>query len=225
MKKTLIIGALLFITHLAVAETWKITSLEWPPYSGASLPGGGTSIVKLREVLKKQNISLEVEFYPWERAQDYAKKPGYLGYFPSWPEEVTTGFVGSKAVDSSHVGVLSSTKKTFTWESLDSMFSSKRVGLVSSYVYPKDIEAAKAKYSGNVDSSPDEAILMKKLSSGRIDAALTDPAVMLHVAKEKGVSNIVVVKDSLEEKALVVSVFDGNNNQQRLETLNKLIGN
>jgi polar amino acid transport system substrate-binding protein len=179
--------------------------------------------MKLRDVLKTQNISLEVEFYPWERAQSYSKKPGYLGYFPSWPEEVSEGFIGSKAVDSSRIGVLTSSKKPISWSSVNALFQGNKVGLVGSYVYPQAIETAKSAHRGNVDISPDEMILMKKLSTGRIDAALTDPAVMMHLANENGISNIVALKDNLEEKPLVVSVYNGNNNKQKLELLNKLL--
>jgi polar amino acid transport system substrate-binding protein len=30
----------------------KLTSLEWPPYSGAALPGGGLTVAVLRTALK-----------------------------------------------------------------------------------------------------------------------------------------------------------------------------
>lgn len=223
MKKLISFIALLFFASFTFAETWKVTSLEWPPYSGKALPGGGTSVIKLREALAKQNITLEVEFYPWARAKEYAKKPGYLGFFPAWPEEAVDGFTPSAGVDSSRVGVLSSTAKNFSWSSVDALFSGKKVGLVNSYVYPAEIEAAKKTYPRSIDQSPDEMVLMKKLSSGRIDAALTDPAVMLYLAQQNKVSNIVIVKKTLEEKPLVVAVWNSAEHKQRLEQLNQLL--
>ena len=57
----------------------KITSLEWPPYSGADLELNGTAINKLARILMKYNTGLAVEFYPWERAVIVSKSIDYEG--------------------------------------------------------------------------------------------------------------------------------------------------
>ncbi len=49
------------------AEVWRITSLNWQPYSGDDLPHRGSAITLLSKVLETEGIILEVEFYPWSR--------------------------------------------------------------------------------------------------------------------------------------------------------------
>jgi polar amino acid transport system substrate-binding protein len=94
-KALLIATAVLFSQVASAAETWKITSLDWQPFSGKALPEGGASIAVLRAALKAEGIELQVEFYPWTRAIETAKQPGYAGVYPSWPEDVAPGFTGS----------------------------------------------------------------------------------------------------------------------------------
>lgn len=77
-------------------QTWTITSLEWPPYASKNMSNGGDAIAQLRSLLKKNNITLKVEYYPKLEAQRIARSANYLGYFPAWPSEEGEGFVLSK---------------------------------------------------------------------------------------------------------------------------------
>ena len=82
----------------AQQHTWKVTSLEWEPYSSSSMNNGGNAIQRLRNILAQCNIRLQVEFYPWRRAKEIAGRSDYLGYFPAWPDGVRTDFVASEPV-------------------------------------------------------------------------------------------------------------------------------
>lgn len=98
---------LFFISLTASGQTvWKIASLDWEPYSGNTLHTEGNSIQKLRHELRKHNIELLVEFYPWKRAQKKAASAESIGYFPAWPEEVYAGFVASPAIDWSQIAIM-----------------------------------------------------------------------------------------------------------------------
>ncbi len=165
------------------AEKWTITSLDWQPYSGKNLPDQGKSIVKLRQALQLNSIKLEVKFLPWARAKAMATQPGYIGYFPAWPEEVNEGFIASPPVDWSQIAIMSRGERTIPAD-LDSLFSTHIVGLIRSYVYPKEIEEAANRHKNNVDEAPDENSLVKKLARGRCDIAITDPAVMKYYAEQ-----------------------------------------
>ncbi len=124
-------AAFLFIMMIAAnsnaEEIWKITSLNWQPYSGAELANQGNSIQKLRELLKKEGIRLIVEFYPWKRAQKKARSKEFVGYFPAWPEEVYEGFVASPPVDNSYVGILKRSEININFESVDELFKKYKV--------------------------------------------------------------------------------------------------
>jgi len=206
------------------AETWKITSLDWQPYSGSDMANQGESINKLRELLKKEGIELIVEFYPWARAQKIAQTKNYIGYFPAWPEEVKEGFIASLPVDWSYIGVMTYSGSNATWESIDKMFANFRVGIISTYAYPQDIAEAIKKYPHNTKSAPDELSLVKMLSStSRFDVALTDPNVMLYFAKKNNIDNIQVLNQNIQKKELVISLRQGEDNIKRIELLQKIL--
>ncbi len=220
MKALIII--LLLISVSAQAETWKITSLDWEPYSGSKLANQGNSVQKLKLLLKEHGIDLVVEFYPWLRAQEKAGTPEFVGYFPAWPEEVKEGFVASKAVDVSTIAILKNSKVQGTFSSIEDMFKNYKVGYVKTYVYPDEIQKAIDKYSQGSEAAGNEASLVQKLGGGRNDFAITDPNVMLYMADQKGVSNIEIVKEVME-KDLVVAFRAGSDNKKRVEFLNSLL--
>lgn len=206
-------------------ETWKITSLDWQPYSGGDMPNQGNSIRKLRELLEKEGIKLVVEFYPWKRAQIMAKSKEYVGYFPAWPEEVGTGFIASPPVDWSGIGILKKSEVHLDFDSIDDLFRKYNIGVIGTYKYPDIIDRAMKKYPDHVDSAPHEISLLKKLSAKRHDAAITDPKVMLYLAEKEGISDIVTVMQIMEKKELVLAFRNDAENRHRINLLKKLLEN
>lgn len=202
-------------------EVWKITSLNWEPYSGAELSNQGNSIQKLREALRAKGIRLVVEFYPWKRAQKLAGTKDYIGYFPAWPEEVSTGFVASPAVDVSEISLMKRSDNTVIYTGINDLFKNYKVGIIKTYVYPKEITDAMEKYPSNVDETPNELSLLRKLVNGRNSVAITDPNVMLYLAGKEGLSNVESLK-VIMNKDLVVSLRDEPDNKKRIALLNKL---
>lgn len=222
--------ALLFTIMISGAnsyaeEIWKITSLDWQPYSGSDMATEGNSIQKLRELLKKEGITLIVDFFPWLRAKNKAKKEEYVGYFPAWPEEVDAGFVASPPVDWSELSILAQTGIDISFDNIDELFKKYKVGIVQTYVYPKVIDDAMKKYPDHVDKAPDEVSLLKKLSGGRHPVAITDPNVMLYLAAKEGVSNVVALDKIVIKKELVIAFRDDEKNRSRIELLKKIIEN
>ena len=206
-------------------ETWKITSLDWQPYSGSDMSTQGNSIQKLRELLKKEGINLIVDFFPWLRSKHNAKKEEYIGYFPAWPEEVDEGFVASKPVDWSEVSILKQTGSNVSFNDIDDLFKKYKVGIVQTYVYPKLIDDAMKKYPDHVDKAPDEVSLLKKLSAGRHPVAITDPNVMLYLAAKEGISNIELIEEIVIKKELVIALRNDKENKKRIELLEKILKN
>jgi polar amino acid transport system substrate-binding protein len=223
MRKIILLTAFLSLSGIFFAqEVWKITSLEWPPYSGANLENQGTAIHELRQLLEKEGIQLQVEFYPWTRAQALANTKDYVGYFPAWPVEVYEGFTASEPVSYSRLGFIALAKRKIEFSSVLQLFRNYKIGLISTYTYPPIISNAAVQYPQNIDKSPDETALVKKITKGRFDIGVTDPNVALYVAKEQGITGIKVIKD-LSRESLVLAFRNGKDNQKRMETLNKLI--
>ena len=216
-----LIFMVLLTTNCFAEETWKITSLDWQPYSGAELSNQGNSIQQLRQLLKKEDISLIVEFYPWKRAQSKAKTEEFIGYFPAWPEEVKKGFIASPAIDMSEIAIIKNTDSVVEYDNIEDLFSKYVVGLVMTYSYPKTIDKAAKNNPENVDNAPNEVALMKKLSGGRHPVAITDPNVIQYLADKNGVGNI-QVEEIVMKKELVISFSDTPENRKRIKLLKKL---
>ncbi len=206
-------------------ETWKLTSIDWQPYVGSEFKDKGSSAAILQELLKKQGVELVLEFYPWKRSQEMAKTTDFVGYFPAWPSEVTEGFVASDPIDWSVVGMMQRRGGNVNYQNVDQLFKEHRVGIVSTYVYPKAIMDAVAKYPQNVDKSKDEVTLLKKLSAGRHEVSITDPNVMMYLAKQESISNVVPLEEIIEKTALVIAFRDDAENRARIDLLKKLMKN
>jgi len=222
----ILLGLFLILFTMSVysnaEETWKITSLNWEPYSGDTLTSQGNSIQKFRELLRQNGIRLLVEFYPWLRAQKKAKTKEFVGYFPAWPEEVAEGFIASPPVDWSEVGLMKKSDENITFKSIDDLVKKYKVGIVKTYIYPKEIADALKKYPNHADGSPNELSLLKKLGKGRIKVAVTDPNVMLHLATKEGIDNIELIKVVMK-KELVVALRNDDENKSRINLLKKLL--
>jgi polar amino acid transport system substrate-binding protein len=222
----ILLGVFLILFTMSVysnaEETWKITSLNWEPYSGDTLTSQGNSIQKFRELLRQNGIRLLVEFYPWLRAQKKAKTKEYVGYFPAWPEEVAEGFIASLPVDWSEVGLMKKSDENITFKSIDDLVKKYKVGIVKTYIYPQEIADALKKYPKHADGSPNELSLLKKLGKGRIKVAVTDPNVMLYLAAKEGIDNIELIKVVMK-KELVVALRNDDENKSRINLLKKLL--
>lgn len=203
-------------------EVWRITSLNWEPYSGAQLPGQGASIQALRALLQPHGIRLEVEFYPWRRAQMLAQSEGYIGYFPAWPEEVQPGFVGSSAIDYSHLAIIKRSNQSLHFSTLDALFREYRIGLVKTYVYPHYIADLIEKYPEQVIWAETEKALMRKLSIGRHPVAITDPKVMRYQVDQEQLPNI-ELHSILEQTPLVIALRNQDDNYIKINRLQSII--
>ena len=121
-------------------ETWKITSLEAPPYASSTMANGGDAIALLRDRFAKKSINLEVEYLPWQDAIKKAQLTGYLGYYPAWPSEMIPGFVASPTILNSQLAVITTQSNPQDFENLEQLFNEHKVGVVEPYIYPDVVE-------------------------------------------------------------------------------------
>ena len=173
MKKLTLVLALLLSFQSQSAEKWKITSLDWQPFSGKALPDGGAGIAVLKEALKAEGIELVVEFYPWTRALETAKDASYVGYYPAWPEDVVAGFTKSDVIFKSPVGFAENKSKPLTWTKLEDL-KGKSIGTVQDYGNTPEFNALVKAGTIKAEVSTDDLTNVKKVAAGRIDGAFID---------------------------------------------------
>ena len=205
------------------AETWRIASIEWPPYAGSTLKDGGIAIRDLQLLLKRVDVDLVVDYMPWTRALTVARSAAYVGYFPAWPEEVQTGFAPSQAISQSVVGAVMLAGASHDWASLEDLFDRHRVGFVGSYVYPIDIQKEILEHYQVEDGAENEQDLARVLAAGRVDVALTDPGVLQHVAAQFSITDKPFKVRVFHQHPLVLAFTKHKGFEARRDLLNRLL--
>ncbi len=81
----IVLGILLSNTQVFSAEkTIFITSTDAPPFSGEKLKNQGVSIEIIKQALNQVGYKTKIEFYPWKRALEMAKRGVSDGVGPLW---------------------------------------------------------------------------------------------------------------------------------------------
>lgn len=169
------------ISHPAQAEDWTVTSLDWQPFSGGNLKNDGAAFYALRELLKSDNVKVNVKYYPWLRSKKEATaNPAIVGYYPSWPSEVVKGFFASEPIFSSPVGFAELKEKAVTWKTLDDL-KPYSIASVADYVYPPEFQQMIDKKTLNVYQSRTDSIALKMLCAKRVNLVAIDKYVMQHL--------------------------------------------
>lgn len=157
----------------------KLTSLDWPPFSGAELPGLGASVAVSRAAFGAVGTGLEVEFYPWQRAvKTGLEAPGYAGYFPEYySEELKDKCLFSEPAGESPLGFVERKDAPLPWSTLDDL-ATVTIGTVSGYVNGDEFDKRAADGRIKVEAMVDDVTNVRKVANNRIRAAVIDRNVL-----------------------------------------------
>ena len=225
LSKFLLVNVLLLTCANVMSEedeVWTVASLNWEPYAGASMVGHGNSVTALAEKLKTKNIRLIVKFYPWKRAIEMARSKEFVGYFPSWAEDVLEGFVSSPLIEWSSIAIIQSSDEKLNFSSIDQLFERYKVGIIRDYTYPAEIEAAMKKYPHNVENTGYELSLLKMLVADRTDVVISDPLVLDYLSAKHGVGDNINVVKMITKKELVLALRDDEDNLEKIKLMKEL---
>lgn len=223
IKRWMLCLALLCALPAMAAEKWKITTLDWQPFTGKTLPEGGAAIAVLRAALKAENVDLVVEFYPWTRAIETAKDPAYAGFYPSWPEDVGEGFTKSPVLFKSAVGLVEPKAKPLVWTTLDDL-KGKTIGTVQDYGNTPDFMQHIKSGAIKTQIVVDDLTNIKKVAGGRIDGAFIDLANLDYFLKNDAkdiAASVQANPKSLGTKDLVLGINDKFVNKNAVEIIKR----
>ncbi|MBK1838416.1 ABC transporter substrate-binding protein [Azospirillum sp. YIM B02556] len=200
-------GAILACAVGAKADTVRLTTLEWPPYSG-SLPDNGFSSIVVREAFKAMGHTVSVEVLPWQRAVHSAKEePGVVGYFPEYPAELD-GFSLSDPIGESPLGLIVPAGAKIADPSPPGLARLK-LGVVNGYVNAKPVGDAIATNGLKPEAVVDDTTNIRKVAAGRIEAAEIDRYVfsylMRNTAELQSLQGKIEFGPMLESKTLHVA--------------------
>ena len=174
------VAALVLAAVPAAADPVKLTSLDWPPFSGASLPLKGATSAVVEDAFKAAGDKASVEFLPWQEAVDTAmKKPGYVGYFPEYysKELAADRCLFSKSIGNSPLGFVENKGAPVKWKKLADL-QGKPIGTVEGYVNEAEFDHMAAAGELTVQPAADDVTNLKKVASGELALAVIDRNVM-----------------------------------------------
>ncbi|WP_105257988.1 hypothetical protein [Pseudoalteromonas sp. T1lg88] len=210
------------LTGFTATSTWKIASLEWPPYASEHMDNGGDAIASLRDLLAPHDIAIEVDYLPWEQAQLRAAAGEYVGYFPAWPSEVRSGFIASAPLGFSHLGILGKSDNDLDYRNLIHLFEQYKVGVVASYVYPTNIQNVLDAYGETLHYASSERELVNMLNRGSVDLILASPEVVGHFSPSKRAKKLKMVTQ-FADIPLVLALKQNDTNRARKGFLDDLL--
>ena len=185
ISKILLSVTALALGSAAVADTVKLTTLEWPPYVNADGSGASTDAVVAAFAAAGHEATAEV--FPWNRAVNLASNdPSYIGLYPEYYDASADADKGgdrclySAPFGTSPVGFIHRKDNAFTW-STHADLANYRIGVVDGYINEARFDAMIADGSLAVDAGPTDASNVEKVAAGRMDAAVIDRNVFEHM--------------------------------------------
>ncbi|PKG56933.1 ABC transporter [Shewanella sp. Choline-02u-19] len=207
LRRLLLIAAC--FSPMVSADTLYLTSLHWPPYSGSQLKNEGASIAITRAALAAVGHKVEVDFYPWSRAVRMASRADskYSGYLPEYAYP-TEKFVFSDSMGSSPLGLVEQKRHPISW-SEQSDLNQYNIGVVQGYVNTEQLDNMIAQGVQPVEVVASDIHNIKKVVSGRIDAAVIDVYVLRYLLAqpdmESVASRVQLNKRTLTKKELYIA--------------------
>ncbi|MEK2645883.1 substrate-binding periplasmic protein [Bdellovibrio sp. BCCA] len=207
-----------FTGGTALAETWVVATLDWPPYICSSCPQNGAAADAIRKVLSKKGITIEFVFSPWVQAQKNGGKPSYVGYYPAWKEEVLPGFYSSEALFTSPVVFLQRKDKPLKWKELKDL-KGKTFAVTQGYGNTEEFNHLVQKKMIKVMPLLSETATIEKLVEGLVDGVLIDYRVAQYYLKNNSTKYAGVLEINpkiIETKSLFFSFNEHNKEKIRI---------
>ncbi|MCZ6668782.1 MAG: transporter substrate-binding domain-containing protein [Gammaproteobacteria bacterium] len=163
----------------SAAETIRITTGEFAPWTSATLKHMGFTNHVISEAFKLEGYDAEFKFYPWVRAYETARvgdKFQATSYWYPSDDRATEFFYSDPIQIDAPVFFHLKDNPPPDWETLDDL-KGKRIGATTGFTYTKEFwEAAKSKRLDIEEASTQEQNF-KKLLKGRIDLFPVDALV------------------------------------------------
>lgn len=182
----------------------KLSSLDWPPYTGATLSDKGASAAVVKAAFEAMGYKVQIDFFPWERAVAMAKdgNSGYAGYFPEYY---------SAAIGSGPLGLAQNTGAAITFNTLDDL-SKIKVGVVQGYLNTEEFDQRVAAGQIKVEEVISDVQNVRKLEAKRVAAAVIDANVLQYLLKTEAASakgKVDMHSKLLEDKKLFICFRKG----------------
>jgi ABC-type amino acid transport/signal transduction systems, periplasmic component/domain len=182
----LLIGVLL-CPGLWAAPVVEMTSLEWPPYAGESLPNQGMVVQYAAAIFARMGYELKVTFLPWRRAvRAVEEQDRYAGFFPEYSTPTRESqFYCSQPMMYVPLSIVESGAFPHRqWRSLKEL-SAYRIGVVSGYLNTPEFDTLVINGVLHTEEAPSDLLNIRKVAAGRLPMAVVDPDVLDYYLKQE----------------------------------------
>jgi len=203
----------------------KLSSIEYPPYTGKGLKNGGVLTQIVREACAHTGWRLEVQYYPWARASQMAKSGEVDGVVPIWKRaEREEWFLFSNPMPASEVVFYTRARAQVPFEGTSyATLGPYRIGTCRDYADPEGLVAVRDQLS--IEEVTDDLQNLRKLAAGRIDLAIIDRFVAQHLLRSKmpaWVDSLDWIRPALTSEPNYVGISRrAAHAQQSLEAINR----
>lgn len=207
-------GALLVCASAgqAIAEekVVHLSSLDWPPFAGPGLPGGGATTEVIRAAFETAGYKIKVSYHTWPKAIANARKgiEGVVAYYPGYHCQHRSGFIASRSIGTSPLGFAEHIEAPLVWDTLDDIGERKlKIGTVQGYTNTDEFDAKVGTGWIHAIPSKTDTVNLKKLLRKRIDAAVIDRFVFTYLTRRESSLNGHGGKLRFNEKLLENKTF------------------
>lgn len=183
----LIILALLTLTAAVanaadVEKRVKLTSTEWPPYTGANLPGQGFLTSIARQTFSKAGYELQVDFSAWQRslatAFQQSDYQGTLLVYYSRGKEASCHL--TKEIGTSLIGFVQRKDTPVAWSVLKDL-TGVRIGSVAGYFNTAEFDQLAETQVLDVSTVHNDLLNLRRVAFGRVELAVIDKLTMQYL--------------------------------------------
>lgn len=206
----------------------KLTSLDWPPYTGETLPGQGEVTVLLRQVMADLGYQLQVDFLPWPVAvaKVRAGAEGHQGYFPEYPV-ADSNYLMSAAIGYSEVGLVERRDKPLLFTGVKEL-AGVRFGVVQDYLNMEELDAMIAAGQLKPVVSASDQDNVRKVLRRELDTAVIDKRVLSYLLQhdptlQKAAESLQFSQSLRENKSLHLVLKNTPQNAELIKKFNQKI--
>ncbi|WP_434951716.1 substrate-binding periplasmic protein [Shewanella sp. HL-SH4] len=216
----------LFLTSVlsstAISDTLELSTLEWPPFSGAELTEKGIATRIVKHAIAYDNHQLKVTVVPWVRAIRMVKTEAKIGYFPEYIN-ATNEFVFSQSLGESPIGLLELKNNPIMWNTITDL-NKYVLGVVKGYVNTDEIDTMIANGDQKYEEAMNEKQNILKLAAGRIDTIIIDLNVYQYLKSDpkiEKISHLLQINNKiLDSKSLHVALANNKEGERWLKIIN-----
>lgn len=163
---------------ITTAQTLKFSTLEWPPYTGASLHGQGETSVLLQRVFQQLGYQVQIDVMHWSDAIAVVnqQQQGFRGFFPEYPL-LDSRYIQTAAIGYSELGLVEPVKAPLLLTSMQQLARFK-IGVVEGYLNMPELDSLIAAGKIRPVRNLTDRHNILQVAAGQLDAAVIDKRVL-----------------------------------------------